>query len=507
MSARRLIHTLAALFAVLMVLPGDASAQSITSLRSRCDANDYGACDKLGFAYQKGANGVAQDFREAHTYFQKACNGNRGAQGCLGAAQVRAKLQISESEYRTNCNSGDLISCFELGFAYVWGDKPQIPRNVPKGIGMLEGRCPEGLEPTRYVKNPGLCHDLGVIHQFGVPGKAPDPAAALRVFKDNCDKFMGSCVSAADVLVSMGQEASQKEAMQLYSKACFFTPKTRRINYHIKEQVHMAMGCGKGASLALSRSDTKTAVGLARKGCSVYSGDTKDPLACSIMGAMHEQDGYPDAAAKAFEVACKAKLEGACASQARNVKLAKEKQDSKELDRLAMSRNLDKLDRVLPQSEAIDARTVQQDRAFFAAQCAPKNNEACLTASLSYVFHPDRSRTKLGVEHLQKLCRKARYAPACAELAEFQMATCLTPKGASSTASCSKRAEKLLVDACTMRDAWSCHALGHGTLMFSNQDFFDPGARYEGDSNVSKREEWAKKACALKPGAFIQCSK
>lgn len=89
----------------------------VEELRKACDNNDWDACVNLGIAYYKG-EGVEQDYEEAHTLYEWACDKGNNLEGCFKAGTFYAIGQGTEhnnkkalSYLKKACDSGLRKAC------------------------------------------------------------------------------------------------------------------------------------------------------------------------------------------------------------------------------------------------------------------------------------------------------------------------------------------------------------------------------------------------------------
>jgi TPR repeat protein len=104
-----------------MALLDDPSPKRLRApehLKNACDGDHAGACNDLGWAYERGFGTLATDPQKAEALFAKSCRlGN--SLGCLNRGRiVRDKNSAEAAEFmKKACEANHQKACEELGDA------------------------------------------------------------------------------------------------------------------------------------------------------------------------------------------------------------------------------------------------------------------------------------------------------------------------------------------------------------------------------------------------------
>jgi len=233
----------------------------VKEAKKACDAGQTDECYKLGNLYYKGKT-VDMDLKKAAGLFQKACDA-----GKLPACRELAQMYKDGDGVKQNgakalalrekvCAGGDGELCYELA-----------EDNPGRAAALYEQACNAG-----YAKG---CWSAGKAFSHGSYGATKDMARAGALYQKGCDNGdMGACYNGGVALMEGGSKDAARAA-KMFTKAC------------------------------------ETAVAKPVKGL-----EDVQPSACHNLAILYQRgEGVKQNQAKArslFDIACKAKIQGAC---------------------------------------------------------------------------------------------------------------------------------------------------------------------------------------------------
>lgn len=181
--------------------------------RKLCDFKMAKGCQRLGWAYQRGA-GVELDMLEAQKYNQIGCDlENAWACGNLGNMheneQVEgASIKRANELYKMSCDLNNYVGCYNLGYNYLNGYQG-TELNVSKGLAIFTRGCELG--------DKDQCDSLADHYR-----KEESYEQALVFYKKSCALNSGSGCNSVGIRYAngVGVKKDITVANQFYEKSC-----------------------------------------------------------------------------------------------------------------------------------------------------------------------------------------------------------------------------------------------------------------------------------------------
>lgn len=212
---------------------GRDPARAVSLYDASCSAGYVAGCAALGIVYDLG-RGVSPDPRRATSLYRRACDGGE-AQACanLGLLAETAGTGASAAEavalYEKACQGDSLVGCFNLGLATEQG-KGGLARDPAKALALYTDACERGL-------GAGCAKESDFYDQGTAVPK--DPAKVAYLLQKGCDD--GFAPACADLGIAYdeaeGVPKDPAKAAALYKKACEGDGRSGCVNYGIALEV------------------------------------------------------------------------------------------------------------------------------------------------------------------------------------------------------------------------------------------------------------------------------
>jgi TPR repeat protein len=316
--------------------PGD-----FADCEAQCTNGDSASCYNYGLLLRFGSPDRAADKDKAAKMFLSACDAEDGpGEACREAAfplQVEKQWGRYTELMQRGCDRGDAGSCDSLGSTLTQGRPPELPKDVKRGIALLESACGMGRQwacstlATSLIREKvdaerglsllerscdrggiGDCGQLAFLYGQGQAPGGKSPTKALEYEVKACDLGAAfSCGTAGKKLVeAKGVKRDLDRAHDLFVKGCPAPDPSKKFMSMSKDacvglaEMHMT---GKGASKAPAKAEE-----ILQRGCA-----DRNNMTCVELSAFYAKGakGIPKDDAKAEKIlrdACDRKDPNSC---------------------------------------------------------------------------------------------------------------------------------------------------------------------------------------------------
>jgi TPR repeat protein len=285
------------------------AAKTVKLTTRGCDLGFARSCTELASIRIEGKHGAAREGQAGIDRLQTACNQPNGAAYCVQLGDYYRRGTVAQKDaakaldaYERGCARYSTDACGKKGEMLARGDG--VAADFVQAKTYLRRACPE-LDWGGSSGDPGACAFMGEAYEAGTFGFARDPAHALEIYEERCQRWPGSamCAMAAAKYEPGGVAPRDPDrASALYLRGC---------DYGTGDGV----ACVKAAP-AVVRADPKQGLAMYRRAC--FAG--KDSASCLTVGDILAKDAAEKAAANAksfYLRACEAtQLADVCARSA-----------------------------------------------------------------------------------------------------------------------------------------------------------------------------------------------